>query len=172
MGGDPRFTVESYGPEATLGLASQIWPCYQEAFGDFNDFGTWQADMFARHAGRDGYRLVVGRDGPAVAGFAWGYTGQRGQYWSDLVVAALPPAVTAEWVGGHFEFVELAVAQAHRRHGLGRRLHEGLLDGVTGNCLLSTTDDPADAAVRLYHSRGWRRLGLLRPGTQVMGRHV
>ncbi len=88
--------------------------------GDYDDFETWQADLFARHAGRDGSRLVVGWGGPAVTGFAWGYTGQRGQYWSDLVGAALP----------------------------------------------------GDAAVRLYRSRGWGKLGLLRPGTQVMGRHV
>ena len=172
MGENPRFAVEFYAPEAALGLAGQVWPCYQEAFGDFDDFETWQADMFARHARRDGYRLVVGWDGPAVAGFAWGYTGQRGQYWSDLVVAALPIDLTDEWVGGHFEFVELAVAQASRRHGLGRLLHDALLDGVTGKCLLSTTDDPGDAAVRLYRSRGWRKLGLLRPGTQVMGLYV
>lgn len=149
MGKNPQFSVESYGSGDALGLA-----------------------MFARHAGRDGYRLVVGRDDSAVAGFAGGYTGQRGQYWSDLVVSALPGDVTDEWVGGHFEFVELAVTQANRRHGLGRRLHDALLDGVTGNCLLSTADNPGDAAVRLYASRGWYRLGLLRPGTQVMGRHV
>jgi ribosomal protein S18 acetylase RimI-like enzyme len=172
VGENPHFSVETYGAEPALGLAGQIWPVYQEAFADFDDYDTWQADMFARHAERDGYRLVVGRGGPAVAGFAWGYTGQRGQYWSDLVVGALPRAVTDEWVGGHYEFVELAVTQACRRHGLGLRLHDALLDGVTGNCLLSTTDDPDDAAVRLYRSRGWRKLGLLRPGTQVMGLHV
>jgi ribosomal protein S18 acetylase RimI-like enzyme len=172
VGENPQFSVESCGSGDALGLADQIWPVYQEAFGGFDDFETWRADMFARHAGRDGYRLVVGRDDSAVAGFAGGYTGQRGQYWSDLVVSALPGDVTDEWVGGHFEFVELAVTQANRRHGLGRRLHDALLDGVTSNCLLSTADDPGDAAVRLYASRGWYRLGLLRPGTQVMGRHV
>jgi hypothetical protein len=36
--------------------------------------------------------------------------------------------------------------------------------------LLSTADDVTDPAVRLYLSRGWRKLGVLRPGTQVMGR--
>ena len=44
-----------------------------------------------------------------------------------------------------------------------------MLDGITRRCLLSTADDPADPAVRLYLGRGWRRLGLLRPGTQVLG---
>ena len=166
---EPRFAIRRYGPEGA-GLAAAVWPCYQEAFGDFDDFETWRADLFARHAARDGYRLVIAADGPAVAGFSWGYTGQRGQYWTDLVGAALPAAVADEWVGGHFEFVELAVAPRYRRRGLGRTMHDTLLAGITQRCLLSTADDSADPAVRLYLGRGWRRLGLLRPGAQVMGR--
>ncbi len=42
--------------------------------------------------------------------------------------------------------------------------------GIGGRCLLSTADDTADPAVRLYLSSGWRRLGALRAGVQVMGR--
>ena len=57
-----------------------------------------------------------------------------------------------------------------RRHGLGRRLHDTLLDGVGRKALLSTTDNPADPAVRLYLGSGWRRLGVLNPDRQVMGR--
>jgi ribosomal protein S18 acetylase RimI-like enzyme len=81
----------------------------------------------------------------------------------------LSPAAADEWVGGHFEFVELAVRNKYRRHGRGRRLHDELLTGISRRCLLSTADDPADPAVRLYLSRGWCRLGSLRPGFQVMG---
>jgi ribosomal protein S18 acetylase RimI-like enzyme len=168
----PQFEVRGYGPVAGVELAQRIWPCYDEVFGDFSDFETWRADMFARHATRGGYRLIVVTDGTVVAGFSWGYIGERGQYWADLVAGALPGRVAEEWVGGHFEFVELAVSPKYRHHGLGRRLHDALLDGVSQKALLSTTDDPADPAVRLYLSSGWRKLGLLRPGTQVMGRSV
>ena len=166
----PQFDVRIYGPEATGELAGGIWSCYDKVFGDFSDFETWRSDMFGRHATRSGYRLVVATDGTAVAGFSWGYIGERGQYWADLAAGALPSRVADEWVGGHFEFVELAVLLKHRRHGLGRRLHDTLIDGVGQKALLSTTDDPTDPAVRLYLSSGWRKLGLLRPGTQVMGR--
>jgi ribosomal protein S18 acetylase RimI-like enzyme len=165
----PRFELRRYG-SAGVELADRIWPCYDEVFGDFSDLETWRADMFIRHAKRSGYRLVVATQDAAVAGFSWGYIGERGQYWTDLVCEALPGRVADEWAGGHFEFVELAVAPKYRRHGLGRRLHDSLLEGVSRKALLSTTDDLADPAVRLYLSGGWRRLGLLRPGTQVMGR--
>jgi ribosomal protein S18 acetylase RimI-like enzyme len=166
----PQLEVRRFGsPEATR-LAALIWPVYDEVFGDFDDFRTWNDDLFRRHATRSGYRLVVATDGAAIAGFGWGYLGERGQYWPDLVCAALPGSVTDEWVGGHFEFVELAVAPQYRRRGLGRRLHDTLLDGVGQRALLSTADDLADPAVQLYLGCGWRKLGVLRPGTQVMGR--
>lgn len=180
----PQLEVRRFGSTEGIRLAALIWPCYDEVFGDFDDFRTWNDDLFARHATRSGYRLVVAVDGAAVAvdgaaepadraavaGFGWGYTGERGQYWTDLVCDALPGSVTDEWVGGHFEFVELAVAPPYRRRGLGRRLHDTLLEGVSRRALLSTTDDLADPAVRLYLGSGWRKLGVLRPGTQVMGR--
>jgi ribosomal protein S18 acetylase RimI-like enzyme len=165
----PYFDVRCYGATDGAGLAARIWPCYDEVFGDFGDLETWRADMFARHAARSGYRLVVAADGAAVAGFSWGYIGERGQYWADLVAGELP-GVAGEWVGGHFEFVTLGVAPKYRRHGLGRRLHDALLDGVGRKALLSTADDPADPAVRLYLSSGWRKLGVLKPDRQVMGR--
>jgi ribosomal protein S18 acetylase RimI-like enzyme len=170
FGLSPHFDVQCYGATAAATLADRLWPVYDEVFGDFDDFSTWRDDMFARHATRNGYRLVVATEGPAIAGFSWGYVGERGQYWSDLVADALPGSVADEWVGGHFEFVELAVAPKYRRRGLGRRLHNALLDGISQRALLSTTDDPADAAVQLYLGSGWRKLGVLRAGTQVMGR--
>ena len=163
------WDVRCYGATDGAALAARIWPCYDEVFGDFGDFEAWRADMFARHAARNGYRLVVAADGVAVAGFSWGYIGERGQYWADLVAGELP-GVAEEWVGGHFEFVTLGVAPRYRRHGLGRRLHDTLLDGVGQKVLLSTANDPADPAVWLYLSSGWRKLGVLKPDRQVMGR--
>jgi ribosomal protein S18 acetylase RimI-like enzyme len=162
--------VQLHDAEAAHGFAERVWRCYQEVFGDFDDLETWRHDLFLRHVARTGYRLAVGLDGNIVAGFAWGYVGERGQYWTDLVCDVLPPDVSNEWAGGHFEFVELAVLPGYRRQGLGLRLHDTLLTGVTQRCLLSTADDLADPAVRLYLRQGWQKLGNLRPDVQVMGR--
>jgi hypothetical protein len=96
----PSFVIQRLG-QGAYEQAPLVWPCYQEVFGDFDDFETWRTGMFDRHAARDGYRLVVATDGPAVGGFSWGYVGQRGQYWTELVSGALPGPLTEEWVGGH-----------------------------------------------------------------------
>ena len=68
--------------------------------------------------------MTAAQDDDALVGFAYGYVGERGQWWSDRVVEALPVAVTDVWVGGHFEFVELAVLPDYRGQGIGGLLHD------------------------------------------------
>ena len=104
-----------------------------------------------------------------MIGYGWGHIGQRGEYWSDLLCHSLSERIASQWVGGHFDVVELAVLPEHRRHGLGQALNDCLLGGLTTKCLLITSSDPHDPAVRLYTRSGWKTLGTLRPGTQVMG---
>ena len=152
-----------------LPLAEKIWRCYDTVFGDFADDATWRSDLFERHAGRAGYRLAYAVEDDGVIGFGWGYVGQRGQHFPDLICAALPQDVASFWVGDHFDLVELAVLPTHRRRGLGQALHDRLLDGVRRRCLLTTDDDVDDPAVQMYLRSGWRRIGVLRPGRQVMG---
>lgn len=165
------MSVRSLGGDEALSLAADVWTCYAQVFGDFADYATWRSELFDPHTAREGYRLVVATEPEdhTVLGFSWAYVGQRGQYWPDRVLAVLPPDVGQSWVGGHLELVELAVLPGHRRTGLGQRLHDTVLAGVSRRCLLGTTDDPDDPAVRLYRRSGWRTLGLLGPGVQVMG---
>jgi ribosomal protein S18 acetylase RimI-like enzyme len=145
----------------------QIW---NVSFGAVEDAAAWREAVWDRHRARAGFRLVTAYDGHRIVGFSWGYTGHPGQYWSDFVLDELGPAV-ADWVGGHFEFVELAVHPVDRGHGTGGRLHDTLLAGLPHQrALLGTADDPTSPAVRLYRSRGWRRLGKQSPSDQVMGK--
>ena len=133
----------------------------------------WLDSPWGRHLARDGFRLATARDGRRLTGFAWGYTGGRGQHWSDLVADSLSQRVADTWLGEHFELVELAVLEEFRRQGVGGRLHDVLLDGLPHQrALLSTTDDEDDPAVRLYRARGWVSLGRLTDGVQVLGRHL
>ena len=155
--------------EAALPLAAKVWACHQQVFGDDPDRATWHEDLFERHVRRERHRLAVFLDSGTVTGYGWGYVGHRGEYWADLLGDALPAEVASAWVGGHFDLVELAVLATHRRRGLGQALHDCLLAGLSGRCLLSTSSDPDDPAVRLYRRSGWTSLGTLRPGRQVMG---
>ena len=162
--------VETWSLARARDEADAVFAVYHAVFGDVPDVAEWRLTTYERHVNRRGFRLVAGVDGEALVGFAYGYVGERGQYWSDRVAAVLPAEVVEEWVGEHFEFVELGVLPSHRGQGLGRRLHDALMDGAPGDrALLGTADDPHDPAVRLYRARGWRKLGNLEPDVQVMG---
>lgn len=149
---------------------ADVLTVWEASFGEVDDVLDWQKNVWDRHRARADFRLATAYDGDHLVGFSWGYTGERGQFWSDLVFDKLGAAAT-DWVGGHFEFVELAVLPGKRGHGIGGRLHDQLLSDLPHRrALLGTEDDPASSAVHLYLSRGWLRLGKQSPDDQVMGK--
>ncbi|WP_122939572.1 GNAT family N-acetyltransferase [Brachybacterium sp. EE-P12] len=146
-----------------------LWPL---AFGPVADADDWRHRFWEQHRTRAEFRLVTAELGGELAGFAWGYTGQRGQWWADRVAGVLGDAADA-WVGGHWEFVELAVHPEHRRRGLGGLLHDALLEGLPhGRALLQTDEAPDGAGHSLYRRRGWQVIGGLPEGKSVMGKHL
>lgn len=149
-----------------------VWPVYESVFGDYSDRETWRGDVWDKHSVRSGFRLARAYDADVLVGFAYGYTGERGQWWSDNACTVLEPEVAEAWLGGHFELVSIGVVDAARRGGIGRGLMHALLDGLPHDrLLLMTSSDPSDPARRLYASEGWHVLG---PGvgeaTVIMGR--
>jgi len=137
---------------------------YRAAFGALGydegeeSVARFRDEQLPLHAARDGFRCAVARDGGALVGFAYGYTGERGQWWSDQIAANAPPDVVERWLGGHFEFVELAVVPAVQRQGLGSALHDALLSGLPHERALLTTYADDRPAPRLYRRLGWQLL--------------
>jgi ribosomal protein S18 acetylase RimI-like enzyme len=152
----------------------EVWPIYDSVFGDHDDYESWREAVWAKHTVREGFRLTRAYDDSALVGFAYGYTGESGQWWTDSARNVLEPDVADSWLGGHFEVVSIGVADAARGAGLGRALLRALLNQVPHErLLLMTTSDPADPARRLYASEGWHVVG---PGigdaTVIMGKRT
>lgn len=158
----PCSTYAVHDCTAAAAHADAVWALYDEVFGDVEHPETWQTSMWEPHRTRTGFRLATAYDVGTMCGFGWCYVGDRGQYWPDLVVEALPRGLTDLWVGDHLELVELAVDPDSRGAGIGGRLHD-LLMAERGHrrALLGTTADEADPAVLLYRARGWQTLGRL-----------
>jgi ribosomal protein S18 acetylase RimI-like enzyme len=100
----------------------------------------------------------VSRDAGKLTGFAYGFTGHRGQWWSDRVAAAVDPELADEWIGGHFEVVELAVIVEAQRQGLGAALMTALMADLPNRRALLTTYVDDRPAPRLYRRLGWKLL--------------
>ncbi|HLS93396.1 MAG TPA: GNAT family N-acetyltransferase [Microbacterium sp.] len=137
----------------------EIWRVYDAIFHDAPDFDAWRDTMLLRHAARDRFRFVGAFDGDALVGMAWGYVGAPGQYYTDSVRRALGDEVADRWQPA-FELVELGVLESYRGRGTGGAVYARIMQGVTLPAMLSTWDDDADPAVRLYRRAGWVRLGV------------
>lgn len=137
------------GPEraALEELWLEVWPATRRDRLD---------DIFTRHAGRRGFRAVTASEGGRLLGLAYGYLGGPGQWWHDRVSAAMTRKQRALWlVPGHFELAELMVSPRARRRGLGGALHDAVLEGLESPTALLSTQPDNEAALALYHGRGW-----------------
>lgn len=150
----------------------EVWPVYESVFADHPDIDTWLADVWDKHRVRSGFRLARSYSDDVLTGFAYGYTGEHGQWWTDNVRNVMAPAVAERWLDGHFELVSIGVAPGVRGQGVGRTLMRALCDGLPHErLLLMTTADPADPARRLYDSEGWHVLSAgIGEATVTMGR--
>jgi ribosomal protein S18 acetylase RimI-like enzyme len=151
------------GP-ATLAAADELARVYGAAFGapGYDEppeaAERFRDEQLRSHAARPGFRCATVRLAGRLAGFGYGYTGERGQWWSDQVAAHAPAAVTGAWLGGHFEVVELAVDPALQGRGFATALHDVLLLGLPHDRALLTTYRDDRPAPRLYRRLGWRLL--------------
>ncbi|WP_165807217.1 GNAT family N-acetyltransferase [Nocardioides currus] len=157
---------------SAVDVSGDLWPLYRRVFGDFEDLVAWREQVWDRHASRAGFRLALARHHGALVGFAYGYTGEPGQWWTDNAAAVLHPEVAADWLGGHFELVSIGVDEPARHAGVGRQLVAALTDGLAhARWVLMTSADPSDPARGLYRATGWAVIGAgLAPGHVIMGR--
>jgi ribosomal protein S18 acetylase RimI-like enzyme len=143
--------------------------------------------IMAQHASYRGFRALAigdgardqagrpgepGRPGQIIA-FSYGFIGAEGQWWHDVVAAALTatagPAVAAAWLADSLEIAEVHVHPDYHRRGIGRRLVLGLADGRRERTALLSTRDADSPARRLYRGLGFADLltGYSFPGSAV-----
>jgi GNAT superfamily N-acetyltransferase len=153
--------------------------------------------IMERHATYDGFRALAvtadavgGLDGPGSAGpgldgprepggpgqiigFSYGFRGAPGQWWHDVVAAALTAKsgrdLAAAWLADSFEVAEVHVHPDFHRRGIGRSLVLGLAAGQPERTAVLSTQDADSSARRLYRRLGFADLltGYSFPGTPV-----
>jgi GNAT superfamily N-acetyltransferase len=119
----------------------------------------WARERLPRHAARSGFVFLVAREGDELAGFAYGYSGAHGQWWTDSVAEALTADERAAWLDApHFEIVELHVRPAWQRRGVGSQLLAQLLSRQRHDRAVLSTQTGSRKARRFYAKNGWAEL--------------
>ncbi|CDN35806.1 MULTISPECIES: GNAT family N-acetyltransferase [Bacillus cereus group] len=109
-----------------------------------------------RHIEYTGFKGIVAiNDENEVVGFTYGYRSIEGQYYNQLMREALHLEQVDEWLQDCFEFVELAVHPQYQNEGLGTKLHNELLEGLSNRTSVLTTQINNEQARSLYERLDW-----------------
>lgn len=158
--------ISLFNAQQTRAFAHPISQVYQAAFAappyerDASAARFFEVDTLPRHLPREGFRCCIAQtrvDG-AIIGFAYGYTGARGQWWTDAVASEMPRTQANYWLPNHFELVELALQPAFHGQGIGGRLHDTLLAGLPHERAMLSTSQSWTPARALYDKRGWQEI--------------
>jgi ribosomal protein S18 acetylase RimI-like enzyme len=114
--------------------------------------------IMERHAGYPEFRAFVAERSHAVVGFGYGFRGESGQWWHDVVRGQLAETGGTEharhWLDDAWEVAELHVHPAAQGRGLGRALITSLCAGRPERTVVLSTLDAETPARNLYRSLG------------------
>jgi GNAT superfamily N-acetyltransferase len=120
--------------------------------------------IMERHAGNPGFRAVAASAEPAgpVMAFAYGFHGEAGQWWHDVVMSGITAAAgyrcAAGWLADALEIAEVHVHPDHQHRGTGRRMLLALTAGRVERTAVLSTMDADSTARRLYRGLGFADL--------------
>jgi ribosomal protein S18 acetylase RimI-like enzyme len=121
-----------------------------------------------RHAASPGFRGLTAHVDGRLAGFTYGFHGEDGQWWHDMVAAALATRsgtgvaaggnAPGAWLDDSFEIAELHVLPLWQGKGIGRSLLLSLASARPERTAVLSTADAPTRARRLYRGVGFTDL--------------
>ncbi|MFI5064686.1 MAG: GNAT family N-acetyltransferase [Streptosporangiales bacterium] len=149
-------------------LYSEVYAEPPYEWGD--DHAALFAERFQVQRRQDGFALVEARDGPELAGAAFGVTLQPSTPWWHNLTTTLPAEITAEQPGRTFALVEMLVRAPWRRQHIAQAMHDLLLANRPEERATLTVLPAAAPAHGAYRKWGWRKLAQKRnplPGSPL-----
>jgi GNAT superfamily N-acetyltransferase len=164
----PDIALQLLDGTAAAAQASELQALHAEVYADppyeWQDDADLFAERFRVQRRQPGYVLAAAHRGGYLVGYAAGMPlRQSTSWWRDLT-APLPDDVTAEYPGRTFALIDLLVRASWRRQGIGRALHQLILQGRREERATLVVLPAANAAQNAFHSWGWRKVGRTRAG--------
>jgi ribosomal protein S18 acetylase RimI-like enzyme len=163
-----RVTYRELGPREFRAAIRALVGVYAAAMSPPDRTLSGREAIMDRHAASPGFRGLTAHVDGELAGFTYGFHGENGQWWHDMVAAALATRSGAgaaavdnapgTWLDDSFEIAELHVMPPWQGNGIGRSLLLSLASGrPERTAVLSTADAPTKAR-RLYRGVGFTDL--------------
>ena len=105
-----------------------------------------------------GFVLAEARHGGYLVGYAAGLPLRPSTSWWKDLTTPLPADLTTEYPGRTFAIAEFLVRASWRRQGIGRMLHDLILDDRPEERATVTIPPGAPAAQAAFKRWGWRRI--------------
>ncbi|SRR6266498_85836 len=152
---------------AARSLFDPICQLYGEVFSAASHH--WNEDRSREHRKRlttlvadPSFGLTTAFVGSDLIGLAYGYQLPIKTQWWQGFLEPVPADLTTEREGRSFAVIDLAVRQAWRRQGIGRRLLTALLESRHEERATLAVQPEADAAHAFYRRLRWRYVGRVR----------
>jgi GNAT superfamily N-acetyltransferase len=156
----PGLTYRLLDGGQTAGRAEEYHGLHAEVYAD-PPYGQGDEEYprrFAVQRRQPGFVLAEARNGGYLVGYAAGMPLRPSTSWWRELTTPLPDDVTAEHPGRTFAVVDLLVRASWRRQGIGRDLHEKILDGRPEERATLTVLPAAAAAQHALRAWGWRKV--------------
>lgn len=167
-----RVTYRELGPREFRAAIRALVGVYAAAMNPPDRTLSGREAIMDRHAASPGFRALTAHADGRLAGFTYGFHGENGQWWHDMVAAALATRSRAgawaagyagddapcAWLDDSFEIAELHVMPSWQGRGIGRTLLLSLASGRTERTALLSTADAPTRARRLYRGVGFTDL--------------
>lgn len=157
---EPDLTFQLLDGRQATALAPELVALRDEVCADAQVYGDPQqaADRFLVQRRQPGFALALARHGSYLIGYAAGMPLRPSTSWWRQLTTTLPEAVTAEHPGRTFALNSLLVRAAWRRQGVGRTLHDLVLDGRPEERATLMVAPAASAAQAALQNWGWRKI--------------
>lgn len=165
-------TYRELGPKEFRAAIRALVAVYAAAMNPPDRTLSGREAIMERHAVSPGFRGLTAFEDGRLVGFTYGFHGQTGQWWHDMVAAALAtrsrmarPAqahgnaeAAPRWLDDSLEIAELHVLPARQGAGIGRSLLLTLAAGRPEQTAVLSTADAPTRARRLYRGLGFTDL--------------
>jgi GNAT superfamily N-acetyltransferase len=170
----PGLTYRLLDGTQAAELADELQALHAEVYAEppydrYDDAGRF-ADRFRVQRRQPGFVLAEASHGGYLVGYATGMPLRPSTSWWRELTTPPPDQLTAEYAGRTFALTDLLVRASWRRQGIGRTLHDLILQDRREERATLTVLPAATPAQRAFRNWGWRKVARTRdprPGSPV-----